>query len=183
MFSHRKGKDNKEEMNKEEMNKEEMNIDVKIDKDLKSKLKIVILDVGGTLFKTTETTLKFSEYFRSSLKWKGTNNEEIIFIDRSPYIFKHVLSILRDPSYKYPMEYISELDFYGINKANILRSIVSTKDEIISELKNMKTLIENLTTEIKNTRGPKGDCGKPGKHGKSGTMCMNGARGPSGEYK
>lgn len=41
--------------------------------------------------------------------------EDDIFIQRSPMLFKHVLAYIIDDMYPYPVEYYSELDFYGIN--------------------------------------------------------------------
>ncbi len=75
---------------------------------------IVILDVGGVTFKTTWATLIKASYFKHSKKFaiKG----KVIFIDRDPDNFKHVLSLLRDPNYLFPDEIKYELEFYGINR-------------------------------------------------------------------
>ena len=60
------------------------------------------LNVGGIIFETTDDTLKRSQYFKSYLEnW----NHDEIFIDRSPRIFKHVLDLLRDPTYDFPIKY------------------------------------------------------------------------------
>ena len=80
--------------------------------------KSIKINVGGTIFETTQDTLKKSTYFNSFLN-RWLEKETIPFIDRSPHIFKHVLSLLRDPEYLYPKNYISELDFYGITEKNI----------------------------------------------------------------
>lgn len=78
-------------------------------------MSIIILDVGGSLFKTTKETLCKSAYFETLLSenWEGSNSEPI-FIDQSPKLFKHVLCFLRDPKYRYPTKYQYLLDFYLI---------------------------------------------------------------------
>lgn len=75
---------------------------------------MIKLNVGGQLFVTTRETLSGSKYFETLLSknWQTSNDE--IFIDRSPWIFKHVLNLLRDPKYEYPFKYASELEFFGI---------------------------------------------------------------------
>ena len=82
---------------------------------------IITIDVGGTLFKTTRTTLKQSPVFRSMFeRWNGetvdrkvdtgTNNLFMPFVDRDGDAFKHVLSYLRDSQYGFPVKYRYELD-------------------------------------------------------------------------
>ena len=80
--------------------------------------KIITLDVGGTIFKISTLYLTKCEFFRNMLEdipYTG----EAIYIDRSPHIFKHVLSYLRDSSYPYPEKYINELDYFLINAADV----------------------------------------------------------------
>ena len=74
---------------------------------------IVKLNVGGTRFETTESTLSYSSYFTAMLN-KFKPSEETIFIDRDPDAFKHILSLLRDPQYAFPTNIVYELEFYGI---------------------------------------------------------------------
>lgn len=79
---------------------------------------IVWLDVGGTIFKTTKATLNSAPYFESMNNFQDltmTTSDNPIFIDRDPELFRHVLNLLRDPDYKYPESYFSELTFYGIH--------------------------------------------------------------------
>ncbi len=45
--------------------------------------------------------------------------EDEIFIDRSPRLFEHILCLLRNPSYEYPEEFKSELDFYDIDSETV----------------------------------------------------------------
>ena len=76
------------------------------------------LNVGGTIFETTWSTLSNSGYFRSMYdRWVkcSSNTEKEIFIDSSPHLFKHIISLLRNPSYPYPLKYKHELDFYVID--------------------------------------------------------------------
>jgi len=40
------------------------------------------------------------------------NNDDVIFINRPPHIFKHVLAYLIDPKYDYPKKYESELKYF-----------------------------------------------------------------------
>lgn len=71
------------------------------------------LNVGGCKFETTRATLAGSEYFTKLLELSGENE---IFIDRSGILFEHVLCLLRNPDYEYPMEHIDELRVYGIHQ-------------------------------------------------------------------
>ena len=77
----------------------------------------VKLNVGGKIFETTVETLTHRSTYFNSLFNNGwsLDEREPYFIDRSPGIFKHVLSLLRDPKYTYPFKYLSELEFYGID--------------------------------------------------------------------
>lgn len=71
------------------------------------------LNVGGKIFETTTETLLTCNYFEALLKrFPLKDKSEPIFIDRPPHIFKHVLSLMRDPQYYYPAEYHSELLFF-----------------------------------------------------------------------
>lgn len=83
----------------------------------------VILNVGGTRFETTYSTLEKSIYFKSLFKYETDDLKEI-FLDRDPGIFKHVLRYLRDIHYPYPRKYLSELDFYGIQLSRSLNNNV-----------------------------------------------------------
>ncbi len=66
---------------------------------------IIKLNVGGTFFDTTETTLQGSDFFKALLKnsQSMTKGAESIdgryFVDRSGKAFEHVLNLLRDPEY------------------------------------------------------------------------------------
>lgn len=108
--------------------------------------KTVKLNVGGTLFETTKNTLSLSLYFK--IKFDNWNNEDnVMFIDRSPYIFKHILSLLRDPTYNYPPKYLGELKFYMINYDYVKpeNAIVKLLNEKFEQLtKEIKTINDNM---------------------------------------
>ncbi len=88
------------------------------------KSKIVRLNVGGTRYDVSRSTLErcegsmlislISEY------WKEGNSDEPIFIDRSGRMFEYVLEYLRTAKVYLPSSVISplalqeEFDFYGI---------------------------------------------------------------------
>ena len=78
----------------------------------------MLLNVGGTLFETRRNTLVTQNSFFSEL---GTRDEdEVIFIDRDPTHFRHILNFLRG-SFTYPAtrleiaELVHEAHFYALN--------------------------------------------------------------------
>lgn len=75
---------------------------------------VIRLNIGGVYFETTKDTLRTCDYFRLIFENSKPSNE--LFIDRSPHIFKHILSLLRDPLYQFPDKYLSELDFYLVDR-------------------------------------------------------------------
>lgn len=80
--------------------------------------RIINFNVGGTLFSCYESTIHKSSKLwtlKQSVKFIDKVNSEVIFIDRSPKIFEHVLNYLRDPTYMYPKKYMSELNYYNID--------------------------------------------------------------------
>ncbi len=72
------------------------------------------INVGGTIFETTITTLKKINYFKYLLEDTNYDNTQIIFVDRPPHIFKHILALAIDENYNYPIKYKNELDFYDM---------------------------------------------------------------------
>ena len=74
---------------------------------------IIKLNVGGVIFMARKETLIKSLYFCELLE-NSKNAEKEIFIDRSPHIFKHVLSYMRDDTYTYPKKYKSELKYFQL---------------------------------------------------------------------
>jgi hypothetical protein len=85
----------------------------------------IVLNVGGTMFETMKDTLLKSAYFEAFFRFE--NND--YFIDRDPEMFRHVLNLLRDPDYNFPKEYISELDFYGVDRIYKPKKLISHKDQ------------------------------------------------------
>lgn len=78
---------------------------------------IIVINVGGKLFTTTKETLLESNYFQDILDGKIICEKDDygnIFVDRCPKIFGQVLNFLRDDKYKFPNEYLFELDHYRI---------------------------------------------------------------------
>ena len=100
------------------------------------------INVGGTIFETTVNTIKKINYFKYMLEATDFDFNTILFVDRSPHIFKHVLSLVRDLNYQYPLKYKSELDFYDM--AYDINKLYDVND-------NMKILNEhiNIMAEIK----------------------------------
>lgn len=78
--------------------------------------RIIKLNIGGKKFET----LEFIPYFKSmfSNNWTEQNQEEI-FIDRSGKQFEHILSLARNPFYRYPKHYKEELEFLGFSTDNV----------------------------------------------------------------
>ncbi|CAO4367304.1 unnamed protein product [Caenorhabditis nigoni] len=61
------------------------------------------LDIGGTVFKTTVTTLKkFDGRFRTLLDRENTTKIDTLFIDRSPKHFDLILNFMRDGDVELP---------------------------------------------------------------------------------
>jgi hypothetical protein len=77
-----------------------------------------------------------------SKRWTTTDKK--IFIDRSPHIFKHVLSLLRDSQYDFPKKYLFELDFFGIEYT----ATEEPPDPIVTQLEEMKTLLRSLQNDV-----------------------------------
>ena len=74
---------------------------------------IIKLNVGGTKFYTTRSTLLKSGYFRALLSGKfadSTQADGYLFIDRDPVIFDFVLKYLRCDYVSLPTKYLQEMD-------------------------------------------------------------------------
>lgn len=98
-------------------------------------MEVVKLNVGGTLFITTKSTLTSTPgtYFDGMLnpKFKHTNLEDgSYFLDLSPDIFKYVLEILRNP---------------GINVSKF--NLDNEKKEILKSQLNFLNIENNLDLE------------------------------------
>lgn len=79
---------------------------------------IVKLNVSGKRYEVPKITLSsFSGYF-SELLNKYIQVDEI-FEPRSPHIFNHVLGLMYDPEYPFPLKYKSELKFYDVTVVDV----------------------------------------------------------------
>lgn len=110
---------------------------------------IITINVGGTKFTTTKTTLQTSEYFKALFTRWNTNNE--IFVDRDPIAFTQILNYLRDINNKIDIKYKNEVDFYGIKykfEDPIIKiSAIGTRYEVrkstLIQLPYIKKLLKN----------------------------------------
>lgn len=97
---------------------------------------IVVLDVGGTFFKTRTSTLLRAPYFSALLAERYANaNEsaqrEAIFLDRSPTLFEEVLRLLRNPNYETKVDGAkSEYAHFGIALEELRRYLSIPPDRI-----------------------------------------------------
>lgn len=73
----------------------------------------IVINVGGKKFHTTKSTLNKSPFFEAMLR-ESSEGQVTPFIDRDPDAFKHILSLLRDPTYPFPKGLEHELKFYGM---------------------------------------------------------------------
>lgn len=120
--------------------------------------KTVKLNIGGTIFETTRDTLSRSQYFSSLFnRWNRDDGETSLhetpyFIDRSAILFEHVLCLLRDPSYPFPPDNYSELDFYGIEyEKTIVKDLTDVNMQYcIKALVNLhvKKCVTDICSEI-----------------------------------
>lgn len=86
----------------------------------------ITLNVGEQEFRTSYDTLIKSEYFKICFEEAGITRESMPFtmdLDRRPKIFEHVLSLLINPDYHYPIKYLNELPYFHI-KYEIEKQVV-----------------------------------------------------------
>ena len=107
---------------------------------------LVTLSLRGTLYKTYLETLKGSEILSARLSDRWGGKEEVIFLDRSPRIFQHVLSYLRNSQYPFPKEFRFELEFFCIDfveEKPIINDFKSPEDIISLHAGSIITLAES----------------------------------------
>ncbi len=112
---------------------------------------IIYLNVGGTLFETTDTTLLNCRYFDAVKRLNGeitSSKEKPYFIDHDPKGFRHVLNLCRDPDYKFPEKYYWVLNFWQFEF-----TITDNKD-IIPRCDAPKFNIEKLESPIYLNKDP-----------------------------
>lgn len=86
---------------------------------------IIILNVGGTIFRSTKSTLEISKYFEAMLNGNFKLNKDEVFIDRDPELFGYILSYLRNKDinqfnkyYEKRSDLEGELQFYCLDIEN-----------------------------------------------------------------
>jgi len=89
---------------------------------------IVTLNVSGRIFQTKRSTLKKSAYFNSI-------DDDEIFIDDDPDIFKHVLNLLRFKYYNVPSDDLVNVE-YALKRYNIEMFLI--KDNFYQGIKLFK---------------------------------------------
>lgn len=100
---------------------------------------VVTLNIGGCFYQTSKETLrKNNTYFRALVE--NSNCEDVIFVDRDPYLFRYILNWLRGTTVL-PDDTISlkellmESDFYCME---------DMKNEIVVRLASSTTYLEEL---------------------------------------
>ena len=73
----------------------------------------ITLNLQGKIFETTHATIIKIPYFRDMFE-ACEFPSETLFVNRSSYIFKHVLALVTDSLYPFPEKFNFELDFYGV---------------------------------------------------------------------
>lgn len=92
---------------------------------------IIKLNIGGTKVQTHKETLQKLSYFSSYFaRW---NSGEEIFIDADYSIFIHVLNLLRDPTYQYPIKYYDQIKqiLTGFGEPNYINLVIKTENRTI----------------------------------------------------
>ena len=91
-------------------------------------MSVVYLNVGGTPFATTTTTLEASPFFEALLRNTPATD---LFVDRDPTHFRHILNFLRG-IFTYPpniQELWYEADFYGLTQLKrVLEEMMQRND-------------------------------------------------------
>lgn len=77
---------------------------------------MIKLSLCGVLFTVEKAILIRSKYFEDLFADNKINEHDVIELQRSPNIFKHVLSLLIDDRYPFPKKYAYELDYYFIDQ-------------------------------------------------------------------
>lgn len=124
----------------------------------------IILNVSGTNFEVSDNILLKIPYFRDMFD-ACTNNNAVVFVARSPNIFKHVIGLIIDPLYPFPKKYAFELDFYGIDynkeklydvnqdvaeKISKLHHIVNDiNEDIVAKISKVHNMVDCISDETK----------------------------------
>ena len=119
--------------------------------------KRITLNVGGTRFVTTTSTLEKSSFFVSLLqRWSPPSDSDSlneIFVDRSPTAFGHILNLMRDIQHPFPEDYLYELGFYGLPRpANVKPSFDKPLSLAVGSLAKMCSQTEIIAKELLSLR-------------------------------
>lgn len=113
------------------------------------------INVSGTIFETTKTTILKINYFKYLLEDSNLDlNITIPFVDRPAHIFKHVLALAQDDIYPYPIKYKSELDFYDV-VYDVGKLYNPIEDKLI---KYIDKKLNNITSLMSNSYKTPGIC-------------------------
>ncbi len=134
------------------------------------------INVGGTIFETTEITLRKISYFNDLLNDTNLSANDILFVDRPAHMFKHVLALAIDNTYHYPKKYLGELGFYGVtcdlktvydpalktieHLNDVERHINRKIDDLDYSIEKIKDDISRISDEIK-TKQNSSVCERP----------------------
>lgn len=87
----------------------------------------LVIDCGGTIFKTNVSTLRKVPFFESYINRWLENNSENIFVDQYPELFRHFLNLLRNPGYIIPDMHLENViyiaDYYGL----VIETVIEKK--------------------------------------------------------
>lgn len=91
----------------------------------------LVIDCGGTIFKTNISTLCKAPFFESYINRWLENNSETIFVDQDPELFRHFLNLLRNPGYIIPDIHVENVthiaDYYGLVIEPIIEPVIEKK--------------------------------------------------------
>lgn len=113
------------------------------------------LNVSGRIFETTYGTCCKSKYLKQFiLNWK---HDDVIFLDNSPIVFKHVLSYMQNTNYPFPEEYEYELDYFEISYKKIEKESEPESNPLVDKLTEnhneiMEFLKNDLYSAVKSTK-------------------------------
>jgi hypothetical protein len=84
---------------------------------MNSRNNIIKLSLCGVIYSCSKETLMKCEYFKNLFEEYSQIDfsKEELYIERSPVIFKHILSLLIDEKYPFPEKYKTELKYFLIN--------------------------------------------------------------------
>ena len=121
---------------------------------------VITINVSGTMFVSTKEILSRSPYFKNM--FDDCDHSDTITLSRSPHIFKHILALLIDDTYPYPIKYQNELKYFLIDYTPIdtinekFTSIIKRMDDIDKQFKllnenhdKQSTTIVNLINNVK----------------------------------